>query len=111
MAFNLNNLKFNYHIKLATKTTTKMVTFRPEYFLIRYLDASCYKMENLSNIHSYLFCKLTIFLLINKCWWGNICCYQPPVVYKQLFNSIHLTISTQTDFLITTLWMVCNRLT
>lgn len=34
MAFNLNNLKLNYHIKQAKRTAVKMVTFRPEYFFI-----------------------------------------------------------------------------
>lgn len=33
MAFSLNNLKFNYHIKPAKKTIVKMVTFRAKLFL------------------------------------------------------------------------------
>lgn len=36
MAFNLNNLKFNYHIKPAKRAIVKMVIFTAELFLFMY---------------------------------------------------------------------------
>jgi len=40
MAFNLNNLKFNYHIKPTKRTIVKMATFQAELFLFmhQFLD-------------------------------------------------------------------------